>query len=404
MFQPWPAAPRGAPACCRQGGRQGRPRLSRSFVDRNFRVNSNDMNATAKPLQGHLLKMMPEESKIASTDFPLSGTAELPDYLDENDISANGRRRTPLVLSVIVPTFNNGSEVQAMYGALCRGLENYGPSFEIIFVDDASTDATYTHLLEIARHDRRVKLIRMRSSFGETSALDAGLRHAEGKRLVFATARVRVNMQAIPRLLKKLDEGFDLVVGWRTPRQDSIVNRVISRLFNWLMQKLAKLQLHDINSSVIATHRGVLENITIYGNLNIFIPVLAARKGYKVTEEQIEQQPGAFRKSLHVSEYIQRILDIITVVFLTRYSKKPLHFLGFFGIIFAVTGLAMNIYLFFYRILEFGGIAGRPLLLLGALLLVIGLQMISIGLIGEMIIYTHAREIKEYNIETVVGE
>jgi hypothetical protein len=182
------------------------------------------------------------------------------------------------------------------------------------------------------------------------------------------------------------------------------VNRVVSRLFNWLMQKQANLRLHDINSSVIATYRSVLENITFYGNLNVFIPVLAARQGYKVTEEQIEQLPGTFRKSVHVSEYIQRLLDIITVVFLTKYSKKPLHFLGFFGIVFTIAGLLMNAYLFVYRILGLGGIAGRPLLLLGALLLVIGLQMISIGLIGEMIIYTHAREIKEYNIETVVGE
>jgi glycosyltransferase involved in cell wall biosynthesis len=325
-------------------------------------------------------------------------------YLDENEISENGRAVTMPAISVIVPTFNNGNDVMPMYRALRLGLESYGESFELIFIDDASTDGTYVQLLDIAKKDRQVKLIRMRTAFGETSALDAGLRHALGQRLVFATARVRVNMQSLPRLLKKLDEGFDLIVGWRTPRQDSGVNRVVSRLFNWLVQKQGDLQLHDINSSVIATHRSVLENITFYGNLNVFIPVLAARQGYKVAEEQIEQLPGAFRKSVHVAEYIQRMLDIITVVFLTKYSKKPLHFLGFFGIVFTIAGLSMNAYLFVYRILGFGAIAGRPLLLLGALLLVIGLQMISIGLIGEMIIYTHAREIKEYNIETVVGE
>lgn len=317
--------------------------------------------------------------------------------------SNNGRAVATPKVSVIVPTFNNGNDVPAMYRALRQGLENYGESFELIFIDDASTDNTYAQLLEIAKKDRQVKLIRMRTSFGETSALDAGLRHALGERLIFATARVHVNMQSLPRLLKKLDEGFDLVVGWRTPRQDGGVNRLVSHLFNWLMQKQGKLQLHDINSSVIATHRSVLENITFYGNLNVFIPVLAARQGYKVAEEQIEQLPGNFRKSVHVAEYIQRLLDIITVIFLTKYSKKPLHFLGFFGMIFTFAGLAMNMYLFVYRILGFGAIAGRPLLLLGAMLLVIGLQMISIGLIGEMIIYTHAREIKEYNIETVVG-
>ncbi|MDZ7363356.1 MAG: glycosyltransferase [candidate division KSB1 bacterium] len=334
----------------------------------------------------------------------LPRTTDPPLRLDDDEISGNGRATTMPKISVIVPTHNNGSDVPAMYRALRQGLENYKESFELIFVDDASTDNTYAQLLDIARCDRQVKLIRMRTSFGEASALDAGLRHALGQKLVFATARVRVNMQSLPQLLRKLDDGFDLVVGWRTPRQDSGVNRLASWMFNWLMQRQGKLRLHDINSSVIATYRSVLENITFYGNLNIFIPVLAARQGYKVTEEQIEQLPGSFRKSVHVSEYIQRLLDIITVIFLTKYSKKPLHFLGFFGIIFTFAGLVMNLYLFVYRILGLGAIAGRPLLLLGALLLVIGLQMISIGLIGEMIIYTHAREIKEYNIETVVGE
>jgi glycosyltransferase involved in cell wall biosynthesis len=341
---------------------------------------------------------MPIETQISPQ------ITQLPAHLEDNEISGNGRAARMPKISVIVPTHNNGSEVPAMYRALRQGLENYGESFELIFVDDASTDNTHAQLLDIARCDRQVKLIRMRTSFGEASALDAGLRHALGQKLVFATARVRVNMQSLPQLLRKLDDGFDLVVGWRTPRQDSGVNRLVSRMFNWLMQKQGNLRLHDINSSVIATYRSVLENITFYGNLNVFIPVLAARQGYKVTEEQIEQLPGVFRKSVHVSEYIQRLLDIITVIFLTKYSKKPLHFLGFFGIIFTFAGLVMNVYLFVYRILGFGAIAGRPLLLLGALLLVIGLQMISIGLIGEMIIYTHAREIKEYNIETVVGE
>jgi len=316
----------------------------------------------------------------------------------------NGHAAASPQLTVIVPVFNLADEATTLYQELRAGFEAHGESFEVIFIDDASTDATWLHLNKIAKEDPRVKLIRMRTSFGETSALDAGLRHAKGERIVYATARVRVNMKALPALLRKMDEGHDLVVGWRTPRQDSGLNRLVSHGFNWLVERFGKLPLHDINSSVFVAHREVLENIIFYGNLNIFIPILASRKGYLVTEEQIEQKAGAFRQSKYVSEYIQRLLDIITVIYLTKYSKKPLHFLGFFGMIFTVAGLAMNGYLFTYRILGYGGIAGRPLLLLGAMLLVIGLQMISIGLIGEMIIYTHAREVKEYNIATVVGE
>lgn len=316
---------------------------------------------------------------------------------------SNGHLSAAVQISVIVPAFNIAAEAAVMYTDLCLGLENYGQAFEIIFIDDASTDATWKRLNEIAQQDRRVKLLRMRASFGETAALQAGLQHAQGERIVFAAARVRVNLRGLPRLLHKMDEGHDLVVGWRAPRQDSGLNRIVSHAFNWMVERFSHLRLHDINSSVIAVQREVLENIVFYGNLNSFIPILAARKGYRVTEEKIEQQAGAFRQSKYVSEYIQRLLDIITVIYLTRYSKKPLHFLGFFGMIFTVAGAAMNLYLFVYRILGLGGIAGRPLLLLGALLLVIGLQMISIGLLGEMIIYTHAREQKEYNIETVVG-
>jgi hypothetical protein len=130
--------------------------------------------------------------------------------------------------------------------------------------------------------------------------------------------------------------------------------------------------------------------------------VLADRQGYKIAEAKIEQLPGAFRKSKYFNEYVQRLLDIITVIFLTNYSKKPIHFLGFVGALFTLVGAVIEIYLFIYRIFQLGPIAGRPLLLLGALLLVIGIQLISIGLLGEMIIFTHARDIKEYNIEEII--
>ncbi|RMD97526.1 MAG: glycosyltransferase [Calditrichaeota bacterium] len=314
------------------------------------------------------------------------------------------KSRVKAAISVIIPIQNMADSVEETYRHLMEGLKSYGEPYEVVFVDDASTDATWEKLDQLAREDHQVKLIRMRNTFGESSAFDAGLKHSEGDRVVYAAARVRANLSNIDRLLQKLDEGYDLVVGWRWPRKDSGLNQWISKAFNAIVQKFAGLHLHDINSSIFATHRYVLENITFYGNLNIFIPILAAGKGFKVTEEKIEQMPGRFRQSKYVTEYIHRILDIIAVLFLTKYSKKPLHFLGFVGTVFTLIGAGMSFYLFIYRIFGFGPIAGRPLLLLGVLLLVIGLQMISIGLIGEMIIFTHAREIKEYNIEMVIGE
>lgn len=304
--------------------------------------------------------------------------------------------------SVIVTVYNFENDIVEVYKTLLAALEKTLKSFEIIFVDDGSEDRTWRRLKDVSSEEWRVKLIRMRTRFDESACFDAGLKQATGENIVFFTARVRINPMHLSNLLRKLDQGYDLVMGWRYPRRDSSLNQVISRAFNWIVKKISKLPLHDTNSGVFVTRRSVLEDVPLYGNLNIFLPILAARKGYKVTDEKIEQLAGSFRKSRYVSEYFQRLLDIVTVIFLTNYSKKPLHFLGFFGLIFALVGAAMNLYLFVYRLFQFGPIAGRPLLLLGALLLVIGIQMISIGLIGEMIIFTHAKEIKEYTIEEIL--
>lgn len=304
--------------------------------------------------------------------------------------------------SVIVTVYNSENEIAQVYETLLNALESSNQEFEVIFVDDGSNDKSWKLLKDFSAQDWRVKLIRLRSQFDESACFEAGFKHASGENIVFFTTRVRINPEQISRLLMKMEQGYDLVMGWRYPRKDSLLNQIISKSFNWIVKRFSKLELKDINSGVFATRREVLEDIPMYGNLNIFLPILADRKGYKVTDEKIEQLTGTFRQSRYVSEYFQRLLDIVTVIFLTNYSKKPLHFLGFFGIIFAIIGVSMNFYLFIYRLFQFGPIAGRPLLLLGALFLVIGIQMISIGLIGEVIIFTHAKDIKEYSIEEIL--
>ena len=304
-------------------------------------------------------------------------------------------------ISAIVAIQNMGEKVEEYYTILKNALEGLGATYEIIYVDDASEDNTYENLENIAAKDPATHLIRMRSTFGESSSFEAGFKMSMGERVIFYTTRVRPDSSRLPALLEKLDEGNDLVVGWRFPRKDAVINRIISKVFNFMTNRLTGIKLHDINSGIIVTRRDVLENLQIYGGLGQFIPVLANKQGYKVAEEKIAQLGGFFRKSRFMGEYLQRVLDILTVLFLTKYSKKPIHFLGFLGGVFAVAGAIIELYLFFYRIFGFGAIAGRPLLLLGALLLVIGIQMIAMGLIGEMIIFTHAGDIKEYNIEKV---
>jgi len=309
---------------------------------------------------------------------------------------------TNVRVSVIVTLCNNGDQLKHLHESLLNVLKKLNGEFEIIYVDDGSIDDTFNVLSEIATQNKNVNVVKMRSTFGEASAFDAGLKYSRGEIIIYFTARVSINPHGLLKLLDKLQDGNDLVIGWRYPRRDSKLNQIISKAFNTITGKLSRLKLHDINSGVMVIKREVLEQIQVYGGLSHFVPVLAVQQGYKVAEEKIEQLPGNFRTSRYLSEYLQRILDIITVIFLINYSKKPIHFLGFMGAIFTLVGAGVEIYLFIYRILGMGPIAGRPLLLLGALLLVIGIQMISIGLLGEMIIFTHAGDIKEYNIEKIV--
>jgi glycosyltransferase involved in cell wall biosynthesis len=306
--------------------------------------------------------------------------------------------------SVIVSLYNIVDSVEHLYKSLREMTTLVDTSWELVFVDDGSTDGTYDALVSLARKDPGMRVVKMRSNFGEAAALEAGLQYSRGERIVYMSGRVRVNPEAIPRFMERLDKGCDMVVGWRSPRRDSILNRFVSATFNRMASLISRVKLHDINSGVFVTYRSVLDRVEFYGNLYNFIPVLAGQQGYGVVEETIEQLSGSFRKSRYPREYIQRFLDIITVFFLSRYVKKPIHFLGFVGSLFMLAGLGIELYLFIYRILGMGPIAGRPLLVLGALLLVIGIQVITIGLLGEMIIFTHAGDIEEYNVEEVINE
>lgn len=318
-----------------------------------------------------------------------------PDIAIENTTGEN-------MISVIASIRNFDPSVRDLYVSLSESMQKSGRDYELIFVDDGSGDNTFKILTEIEKNDSRVKIIKMRAIFGEAASFDAGIKQSKGDTLIYITGRVRVAAKGLLDLLKSLDQGYDMVIGWRYPRADSTLNQFISKSFNWISRKFSGLPFHDMNSGVLVAKREVLENMPIYGSLNHFLPVLAVRQGYKVTETKIEQVKGWFRQSRYFKEYLQRLLDILTVIFLTKYSKKPIHFLGFVGTVFTLMGLGINVYLFFYRIFEFGPIGGRPLLLFGSLLLVVGVQLISIGLLGEMIIFTHAREIKEYNIEKIV--
>ena len=323
-----------------------------------------------------------------------------------NQISIPHRKtqEATVSVSVIVAVQNQSKTIEWLDHELHQLMADCGQTCEVIYVDDGSTDSTWSILRRLQKQSSDTQLIKMRTAFGEASVLEAALEHAKGDKILFITARVGVQPRDLRKLLDQLENNNDVVIGVRHPRRDSYINRFVSRLFNAATNAMTRLRLHDINSGVLAMQREVLEYVPFYGALNTFIPVLAHRQGYRIAEVNVEQRRGQYAKSLHPRDYIRRLLDLVSVVFLSRYTKKPLHFLGFLGVIFTIVGAGIDIYLFFYRLFGFGGIAGRPMLLLGMVLLVIGLQMIAVGLLGEMIIFTHAKEIREYNIEEIIGK
>jgi glycosyltransferase involved in cell wall biosynthesis len=305
-------------------------------------------------------------------------------------------------ISVIAAIYNLQGSVELLNQDLQTALKRHYKKFEIVFVDDGSRDSSFQELKAIAQQFRNVKIVKLRTQFGESSALDAGLQVATGDCIIYFTGRVRVNPFDLIHLVKQLEQGSDVVIGVRTPRRDSALNQFVSKLFNIMTNRLTHLHLHDINSGVLAAHRSVFDHVPFYGTLNAFMPVLASRQGYKITEYNVEQLPGRFSQSMYPKNYIRRLLDLVSVVFLSGYSKKPLHFLGFIGAIFTIVGAVINMCLFIYRILGLISLAGRPMLLFGSMLFIVGIQMISIGLLGEIIIFTHAKDIKDYNIEEII--
>jgi len=293
-------------------------------------------------------------------------------------------------VSVVLTTNNTSEALLRQNRGIVESLEGAGFSYEVIQVSEngrAGNSDTESHL---------------RQSFKESAALKRGVKKAKGDIIAYIIGRVNIDTAGLNVLVEKVKAGSDMVVGYRTPRMDSKLNQFVSRAFNGLTRMLTGLKLHDLNSGVIVARREVYKKLPMYGDLDKFIPILAFRNGYQVTEEKVAQMPGTYRQSFYIKDFINRMLDIITVIFLVKYSKKPLHLMGLFGLILAAAGMGISFYLFIYRITGMGGIAGRPLLLLGVLLLLIGIQMISIGLLGEMIIFTHARDIEEYDIEEII--
>ncbi len=303
-------------------------------------------------------------------------------------------------ISVLVPVLDEAETIEELSTRVAAVLEAEGRSFELVFIDDGSRDGTSEQVRRVHLRDARVKLVRLRRNFGKAAALCAGIEHSSGRLVVTIDGDLQDQPEEIPRLLSKLeDEDLDLVSGWKRDRQDPMMKTLPSRLFNWATRKLAQVDLHDFNCGFKAYRREALEQISIYGELHRYIPVLASRRGFKIGEVRVAHQARLHGQSKYgLDRFYKGLIDLITVLFVTKYSRRPLHLFGAIGLGALGLGLAINTYL---AILWFLGqpLSSRPLLLLGVLLMVLGFQVLTTGLIGEMITLKNFKRSDSYLIK-----
>ena len=294
------------------------------------------------------------------------------------------------MISVVVPVHDEEQSVEPLYEELRASLDPLGRPWEAVFVDDGSTDGSLGALTRLHASAPNVKVVRLRRNFGKAAALAAGFRHADGDVVVTIDADLQDDPAEIPRLLAKLDEGFDLVSGWKVQRRDPLSRRIPSRIFNAVVGRVSGLRLHDLNCGLKAYRAEVVRNLRVYGELHRFLPVLAHDRGYRVAELAVNHRPRGHGKSRYgVERYLRGFLDFLTVWFMGRYRHRPLHLFGGLGVAMGAIGTILLAYL---TVLKLSGepIGHRPLLTLGVLLVVVGLQFFSLGLLSELITSHHA--------------
>ena len=291
-------------------------------------------------------------------------------------------------LSVVIPLYNEEESVRPLVARVFDVLSRLPLSWEVIIIDDGSQDLSYAILQELAHDEPRLKVIHFRRNFGQTAAFAAGFDLAQGDIVVTLDADLQNDPADIPALLDKMAEGYDVVSGWRLKRQDPFLSRRLpSQIANWLIARMTGVHLHDYGCSLKAYRLEVVKNIRLYGELHRFIPALASWMGVRVAELPVHHEPRRFGRSKYgISRTIRVFLDLLTVRFLLSYGTRPAHVFGSIGLASFGLGLFMGLYLSFVKLVLGQPIGSRPLLTLSVLLLMVGVQMVTMGLLGEMIV------------------
>ncbi|MBT5955410.1 MAG: glycosyltransferase family 2 protein [Candidatus Marinimicrobia bacterium] len=293
-------------------------------------------------------------------------------------------------LSIVIPVYNEDESISALYSEVKNSLESF-PSHEIIFINDGSFDNSLYKITTIVEQDSAVTLIDLYSNFGKADALNEGFKVATGDIIITMDADLQDDPAEISNLVSKINEGWDVVSGWKVDRQDPISKRWPSKLFNAVMRFVTKVKIHDFNCGLKAYRQKVVKAIDLYGGMHRYTPALAAQKGFSVTEIPVNHRSRKFGVTKYGgSRIFHGFYDLLTVMFLGKYLTRPLHFFGSIGLVLLSAGFAINVYL---TVGWFNGIwiGNRPIFFLGILLLIVGIQFFSMGLIGELITKTAHR-------------
>ncbi len=291
-------------------------------------------------------------------------------------------------ISVVIPVYNEAPNLEPLVNRIVNALRPYGRSFEVILVDDGSTDESHALLKKLTNNVPELKAILFRRNFGQSAAMTAGFDHAKGKIVVSMDGDLQNDPTDIPKLVEKLEEGYDLVSGWRKKRKDPFISRKLpSVIANKLIGKATGVHLHDYGCSLKAYRSEVAKNLLLYGELHRFIPVLANLFGARIAEVVVNHHPRSMGKSKYgIGRTYRVILDLLLMLFFQKFATRPLQFFGLSGGALFLMGLSVEIYLTLIKLVQGENIGGRPLLLLGALLIITGIMLAGIGLLAELVI------------------
>jgi glycosyltransferase involved in cell wall biosynthesis len=305
-------------------------------------------------------------------------------------------------LSVVIPLYNEEESLRELHQQLRPTLNRMNVRYELLFIDDGSTDNSFRVLRDLKRIDHHIKIIRFRRNYGKSAALSVGFAHAQGNVVITMDADLQDDPAEIPGLMKRIREGPDLVSGWKKVRRDPITKTVPSRFFNAVTSLMTGIRIHDFNCGLKAYKKDVVKTVKVYGELHRFIPVLAHWEGFSVGEMVVQHRARKYgRTKFGFGRFWKGFLDLITTLFTTRYFRRPLHLFGVWGILAVIAGAVIDSWLIVEWFLGATALSNRPLFLVGVVFIIVGIPFISIGLLGEMISKTKQAE-EHYAIKDIL--